>query len=113
MYELLALPHFPRVIQAPYAVPKGSGRVQIQGQGSVVLLKDPKYRICTKQKLFWFSGFICFGVIFLFVCLLWEVFCLLLLLSFFFTKSKKIFLPEILFRITFPRNLHCRVFFNT
>lgn len=50
MYELLALPHSPTVTQAPYAVPKGSNRVQIQGQGYVVLLKDPKNRTCTKKK---------------------------------------------------------------
>lgn len=62
MYELLALPHSPGVIQAPYAVPKGSSRAQIQGQGSVVLLKDPKNRTCKKKKLFCFFGIICFGV---------------------------------------------------
>lgn len=111
MYELLALPHSPGVIQAPYAVPKGSSRAQIQGQGSVVLLKDPKNRTCKKKIVLFFWYHLFWGGFF-FVCLLGEV-CLVLLLILFFTKPKKIFLPEILFRITCPENLHCRLSFDT
>lgn len=65
MYELLALPHSPGVIQAPYAVPKGSSRAQIQGQGSVVLLKDPKNRTCKKKNGFVFLVSFVLGWIFL------------------------------------------------